>query len=114
MLAKARDLRRNQTEAERRLWGLLRAKRYGWKFKRQQVIGPYIVDFVCLECRVIVEADGGQHAESKHDMRRDAWLRSQGFTVVRFWNEEILEHIDGVEQRLAAALVAGAPSPSQR
>ncbi len=94
----ARVLRKNSTEAERKLWGNLRAKRLaGFKFKRQQVIGKYIVDFICFEKRVIVEMDGGQHAVNvKEDTIRDNWLKGQGFSILRFWNNEVLTNIDGV------------------
>lgn len=110
----ARELRKRATDCERLLWLHLRAHRLqGFKFRRQQPIGPYIVDFVCFEARCIVEADGGQHREqAKYDARRDAWLTSQGFTVLRFWNNEILANTDGVlETILAACRAAGSPSP---
>ena len=88
----ARSLRTGQTEAEGKLWKLLRDRRLcQLKFKRQVPIGKYVADFVCFEKRLIVEADGSQHADSDHDRERDAWLRAQGFTVVRFWNVEILK-----------------------
>ncbi len=100
-----KSLRRNMTEAEQMLWRHLRAHRFGGnKFKRQQPIGPYIVDFVHFEKRLIIEADGGQHNDSNADLRRDAWLREQGFTVVRFWNNEILGNSDGVLADIADAL----------
>ena len=84
---RARNLRKNSTDAERHLWYHLRANRLGCKFKRQVPMGAYIVDFVCLEKRVIVELDGGQHAENqKYDMKRSAWLTERGFKVLRFWN----------------------------
>jgi len=73
----------------------------GLKFRRQQPIGIYIVDFVCLEKRVVVEIDGGQHAEqSDYDTQRDEWLREQGFTVLRFWNHEVLNVIDDVTEKI--------------
>jgi very-short-patch-repair endonuclease len=93
----AKALRSSQTDAENALWRHLRAHRLaGTKWKRQQPIGKYIVDFVCLEARLIVEADGGQHNESLTDKSRDAWLKSQGFVVRRFWNNEILQNMEGV------------------
>jgi len=98
-------MRRNPTEAERALWRVLRNKRLaGWKFKRQQPLGRYIVDFVCFEARLIVEADGSQHLDSVHDARRDAWLQAQGFRLLRFWNNDILARPDGVLTAVLAAL----------
>jgi very-short-patch-repair endonuclease len=84
-------MRTNPTDAERALWHLLRAKRMaGYKFKRQVVLDWYIADFVHFESRLIVEADGSQHADSEYDLRRDAYLASQGFRILRFWNTDIL------------------------
>jgi very-short-patch-repair endonuclease len=101
---RARDLRRNATDAERVLWQLLRHKQVGLRFRRQFVIAPYIVDFACPEARLIVEADGGQHAEPGADVRRDALLQSEGWRVLRFWNSEILENRSGVLQRIVDSL----------
>jgi very-short-patch-repair endonuclease len=93
----ARKMRKLPTEAERIMWGLLRGSQLdGMKFRRQTPIGPYIADFVCFDAKLIVECDGGQHADSTHDSRRDAWLRSQGFTILRFWNGEVIENTLGV------------------
>lgn len=98
-------MRRTPTEAERALWHLLRAHRFAAaKWKRQQPIGRYIVDFVCFERRLIVEADGGQHAQSRYDEQRDAWLRAQNFTILRFWNNDILKNAEGVATAILAAL----------
>jgi len=84
-------MRKEPTEAEKRLWRILRDRRFsGYKFRRQVPIGDYIADFVCFEGRLIVEADGSQHAESARDEKRDAWFAAQGFRIRRFWNEEIL------------------------
>lgn len=83
------------------LWRQLRLWQIdGYKFRRQQPLGHYIVDFVCLEKRLVVEVDGGQHAEQqmKYDSERDAWLAAQGFSVLRFWNDEVLKNIDGVKE----------------
>lgn len=93
----ARELRRNPTDTERLLWQKLRYWQVdGCKFRRQQPVGPYIVDFVCLEKRLIVELVGGQHAErANYDGDRDAWLRDQGFVVLRFWNNDVMQNIDG-------------------
>ncbi len=83
-------MRRNMTEAERKLWYLLRGRRFsGYKFRRQVPIGRYIVDFMCFEAKLVVEADGSQHAESQHDVVRDTWLAAAGFKVRRFWNADI-------------------------
>jgi very-short-patch-repair endonuclease len=94
----AKQLRTYQTEAELRLWYYLRAHRFlGLKFKRQKPIGPYIVDFVCLEHRLVIEVDGGQHSEHpQRDMRRDKYLKNAGLTVLRFWNHEVLKATDVV------------------
>jgi very-short-patch-repair endonuclease len=94
----AKRLRRNTTDAERLLWRHLRAKAFeNLKFKRQQPIGDYIVDFVCFEKKLIVEVDGGQHALNEDDdNERAEWLNAQGFKVIRFWNHEALCNIEGV------------------
>jgi very-short-patch-repair endonuclease len=106
-------MRANPTEAERRLWSILRAKRMpGYKFKRQQVLERYIVDFVNFEHRLIVEADGSQHAESEADVERDAWLKGQGFVVLRFWNNDILARNDSVADAIWQALQASPPLPA--
>ena len=90
---RARQMRREPTEAERRMWRLLRDRRLGgFKFRRQEQLGRYIVDFVCFEQKLIVELDGSQHAESAYDAERDAWLRSRDFIVLRFWNNEVFEN----------------------
>jgi very-short-patch-repair endonuclease len=96
--SKARQLRRNPTDVERLLWQRLRFWQVdGYKFRRQQPLGEYIVDFVCLQKRLIIELDGGQHAqEVNYDAVRDAWLRGQGFIILRFWNNDVLKNIDGV------------------
>ena len=98
-------MRREPTDAERALWRLLRARRLcEWKFRPQVRIQPYIVDFVCFETRLIVEADGSQHVENACDERRDAFLTEQGFRVLRFWNKEVLTNRDGVLTAILAAL----------
>ena len=103
--AQARSLRRNQTDAEGKLWYLLRSRHLGGvKFRRQAPIGPYIVDFVCLRRKLIVEADGSQHIESAHDFARDQWLAKEGFSVVRYSNLDILKNPDGVLADLAFRL----------
>jgi len=101
-------MRRNPTEAERALWRLLRNKRLaGWKWKRQQPIDRYIVDFVCFEARLIVEADGSQHIDSAYDDQRDAYLRAQGFRVLRFFNNDVLARPDGVVVSILDVLQSG-------
>jgi very-short-patch-repair endonuclease len=111
-LVKAKRLRREMTDAERKLWSVLRgAKLEGVKFRRQQPIGPFIADFVCQERRMIVEADGSQHADSASDKRRTAFLESKGYRVVRFWNSEILGNLDGVADAIVTAL--SFPHPAQ-
>lgn len=115
MLDNAKALRSNQTDAEQRLWYHLRAHRFmGLKFKRQKPLGRYIVDFVCLERRLIIELDGGQHAEqAAYDQHRDAWLRSQGYTVLRFWNNEVMQQLEGVLEQIRGTLsLSPAPSPA--
>ena len=93
----SRTLRKHPTDAEKRLWKHLRKQQLeGLKFRRQESIGSYIVDFVCYETRMIVEADGGQHSESRHDEKRDYYLKGQKFKVLRFWNTEILKNTEGV------------------
>ena len=105
----AKQLRQNMTDAEQLLWRYLRAHRLnGQKFRRQHPIGPYVVDFVHLGAKLIVEADGGQHNQSENDAVRDEWLTSQGFKVMRFWNNDILNNTDAV---LTAILDELAPSP---
>ena len=105
----AKSMRTASTEAETHIWRQLRVHRCaGHKFKRQQPLGKYIVDFVCFEAKLIVEVDGGQHNESDSDKLRDAWLQSQGFAVLHFWNNEVMQNLEGVLARILNAL---APSP---
>ena len=93
----AKTLRKSQTDAEKLLWKHLRAKQMeGLKFRRQQPIGNYVIDFICLEKSLVIEVDGGQHADNKKDEERDAWLKSEGFKVLRFWNNEVLTNMKGV------------------
>ena len=93
----AKSLRRAMTEAEQRLWYHLRNRRLsGYKFKRQYPIGNYIADFICLEKNLIIEADGGQHNDNPRDDARTAWLQSQGYTVLRYWNHDILQQTEAV------------------
>ena len=96
----ARELRKNSTDAENMLWYHLRAKQLrDLKFRRQQPIGNYIVDFVCFSKKIVIELDGSQHDLKKikqKDKKRDRWLKNQGFKVLRFWNNDVLENTDGV------------------
>jgi len=103
---KARKLRKNPTEAELKLWKHLRLRQLGgYKFRRQHSVGPYIVDFACLEKKLIVEVDGGQHSvKVDYDTERMAWLESQGFRVLRFWNNEVLKEIEVVKEAIAEVL----------
>lgn len=107
----ARALRKNPTDAERALWNGLRFWQVGgYKFRRQQPIGDYIVDFVCLEKKIVIEVDGGQHAEQEeYDGVRDAWLRGKGYSVLRFWNNDVLHNLDGVKETISQALGATLP-----
>ncbi len=109
-------MRKQPTEAERRLWQMLRDRRFSaFKFRRQVPVGPFIADFLCFETRLIVEADGGQHCESAADARRTVWLESQNFRVQRFWNHEILSQPRNVMDRLYTALNSPSPrSPAAR
>ena len=94
---RSRELRSNQTDAEKKLWWHLRNRQIaGCKFVRQEPIGSYICDFVCREQRLVIEVDGGQHADSAKDKVRDAWLISHNYRVMRFWNNDVLSNIDGV------------------
>ena len=106
LLPFAKDLRFASTEAESRLWRHLRAARLrGFKFKRQQPLGDYIVDFICFEQRLIIEVDGSQHIEREMtDDARTAWLESQGFTVARFWNDAVLRDTDLVLEEILRKL----------
>ncbi|MGO9605649.1 MAG: endonuclease domain-containing protein [Candidatus Binataceae bacterium] len=118
-LTRARALRRDRTEAERKLWKLLHSRRlHGAKFRFQHPIGSYFGDFCCLNSRLIVEVDGGQHADEEkatYDRRRTAYLQSQGFTVMRFWNHDVLQRPDWVVERIQEAIGAeqavAEPSP---
>ncbi len=109
----ARSMRHMPTDAEKTFWWQVRDRRTaGFKFKRQYLVGSYIVDFVCLERKLVIELDGGQHAQQElYDRRRDMVLRSRGFRVMRFWNDEVLTNMDGVIDGILSAL-EGAPHPN--
>jgi very-short-patch-repair endonuclease len=108
---RAKALRKEMTNAERFLWFMLRGHRFsGLSFRRQAPIGPFIVDFVCQQHRLIIEIDGGQHAAaSEHDRQRDKWLRSKGYRVLRFWNTEVLRNRPAVLQIIVDAVDSKLP-----
>jgi len=109
----AKTLRKRPTEAEKLLWTHLRLKQVeGLKFRRQQTIDNYIVDFVCFEKRLVIEVDGGQHSIDKEkDNERDRYLREQGFKVLRFWNNEVLQNIRGVLEVIMGISFNHPPQP---
>jgi very-short-patch-repair endonuclease len=116
---RARRLRKNMTDAEHALWRYLRRRLLdGHKFRRQVRVGPYIADFVCLKAMLVIEVDGGQHADAQlYDSRRDDFMRGQGYRVLRFWNNDVLGNMEGVWDVIAAALndpssCAGTPIPT--
>ena len=106
MLRFARTLRKDPTQAERVLWRRLRRRQLaGFKFRRQHAVGPYICDFACLEASIVVELDGSQHAEQlDYDARRDTFLRSRGFRVLRFWNNDVLVRAEVTLETIYEAL----------
>ncbi len=104
MRNQARMLRRNMTHAEQVLWKELRRNSLGWRFRRQYPMPPYVVDFACVEARLIIEADGGQHARPGDHDQRDSRLRRQGWRILRFWNIDILTNRPGVLQSITEAL----------
>jgi len=108
------ELRQNSTDAEKRPWRLLRSRQIGAKFRRQQPIEGYVVDFVSFEHRLVIELDGGQHADaSEYEQQRTRCLEVNGFRILRFWNNEVMENQEGVFERIMTALrTAPAPSPS--
>lgn len=105
---RSRDLRKNMTDAERKLWSVIRMKQInGLPFYRQKPIGNYIVDFYCPAAKLVIEVDGGQHYEEKnagYDRRRDEFLKSQGLSVIRFANLDVLKNIDGVVQAISGKI----------
>jgi very-short-patch-repair endonuclease len=111
----AKALRKQSTDAERLLWKYLRNRSFaGVKFRRQQPFGPYIVDFISLSDRLIIELDGGQHnleADKVRDKVRDQYIESEGFKVMRFWNNDLTDNIEGVLESIRLALLKESPSP---
>jgi very-short-patch-repair endonuclease len=110
----ARKLRKDQTDAERRLWWHLRNRQLeGWKFRRQFQIGDYIADFACIDGKLIVELDGGQHSErEEYDDRRTRELEKAGFVVLRFWNNDVLTNSEGVIEEILRMLRPTDTTPS--
>ena len=110
----ARNLRKKSIEAEKILWQRLRNRQLeGFKFRRQQVVGNYIVDFVNFKRKLVIELDGGQHAvEEDKDRERDHWLQAQGFEVLRYWNNEVFENLEGILEVIRERLLSPSPCPS--
>ncbi|MGV3628756.1 MAG: endonuclease domain-containing protein [Betaproteobacteria bacterium] len=105
-VTRSRKLRSTLTDAEQLLWRHLRQKQMaGIKFRRQHPVGPYVIDFACLSAKLAIEVDGGQHAEMESkDAQRDAFLAQNGFRVLRFWNNEVLDNIEGVMEQICTAV----------
>jgi len=117
-IAFAREQRHNIADSERRLWAALRSRRFGeQKFRRQVPIGPFIADFACKSARLVIEVDGGAHAPDaalQRDERRTRWLESQGWEVIRFWTEDLIDMrsvLDSIDLALSVAAERGKPSP---
>jgi very-short-patch-repair endonuclease len=110
---KARRLRSNQTDVERLVWSRIRDRQLsGFKFRRQVPIGRYIVDFVCKEAALIIELDGGQHSSiTKYDIDRTRWLEQHGWRVLRFWNNDVTDNLNGVLEAILATVSAASNSP---
>jgi len=108
----ARANRQSMSEAERLVWSHLRHGRLGVRFRRQHPIGPYIADFACISHKIVVELDGSQHKGSRYDQARDRYLRSRGWTVLRFWAWDVVANLEGVLARIADSLDRGCP-PAQ-
>lgn len=113
--ARARELRRKQTWAEKKLWRLLRERQFaGYKFRRQHPFGKYFLDFYCAEARLVLETDGGGHGHPEqqiHDAERDAFLRANGIEIKRIWNRKLLNELEWVRQDLWRLLQKRAPHP---
>ena len=111
---RARELRKNLTDAERLLWSRLRRRQiHGRRFRRQHPIGPFIADFACTEAKLVIELDGGQHVERKdQDAARTRWLAQRGYRILRFWNNEVLSNIDGVLTVIMQVVAVPSPHPS--
>jgi very-short-patch-repair endonuclease len=112
LMGVARTLRKNSTIAEQHLWRPLRDRQIeGFKFRRQHAIGKYILDFVNLERKVVIELDGGQHALNPGDKMRDEWLRTEGYKVLRFWDNQVFCNLEGVLESIRNALLTPHPDP---
>jgi very-short-patch-repair endonuclease len=112
---RARWLRSRMTDAEAKLWFALRDRRFAnYKFRRQVPVGPFYADFVCFDVRVVIEVDGGQHAESSRDQRRDQWFAANDFLVLRYWNNDVLRNMEGVLSSLLETLHNRTPHPAPR
>ena len=112
---RAQKLRNEATPAERKLWSQLSRSQLGQKFSRQMPIGPFIADFLCRSHRLVIEIDGGQHCESASDPSRTRFIESQGFRVIRFWNNEVMGNLEGVIIRITEALaLSPPPTPSRK
>ena len=112
----AKALRKRMTDAERRLWRYLRNRELGgWKFRRQYPVGPYIIDFICVEKNLVIEVDGGKHAENEElDIQRSEYLNKMGYRVFRFWNNQVLQETEAVLEMILAILMnenQNSPSP---
>ena len=111
---RARRLRKAATDAETALWYRLRSRALnGYKFVRQDPIGPYTVDFICRASRLVIEVDGGQHADNLRDVVRDKWLADHNYRVLRFWNSDVLTNMSGVLETIATALAEAPPHPDR-
>lgn len=92
----AQDMRKNPTDAEKKFWSIIKNKQTGYKFRRQQAINSqYIADFICFELRLIIEIDGSQHCDNVNDTQRTLKMETEGFRIVRFWNNEVLQNLEG-------------------
>jgi very-short-patch-repair endonuclease len=113
MRPRAKGLRKNLTDAERWLWQHLRNRELaGWKFRRQHPVGPFIVDFICIERKLIIEVDGGQQAESsEQDTKRSEYLKERGYRILRFWDNEVLREGKSVSDVILSCLAENTPSP---
>jgi very-short-patch-repair endonuclease len=109
----AKKLRRNMTDAETKMWSLLRDRRLSnLKFRRQVPMGRYIVDFCCLDKKLIIELDGSQHLDQiKYDKDRDRFFIEQGFAVLRFWNHEVFENTEGIIEKIMSCMMTPHPGP---
>ncbi|MGE4154568.1 MAG: endonuclease domain-containing protein [Hydrogenophaga sp.] len=113
---KARELRGRMTEAENLLWLQLKGRRFqGFKFRRQRPLGPYVLDFICLEAGLVIEIDGGQHdAQQVYDQARTALIEAQGLSVIRFWNHEVMNETPAVLEKIWQTLQALTPTLSHK